>query len=288
MTARSLSTAGTLSMSDLMIFFQPRYAAALAAFGLTTLDDFLANQAGRLVSAHGLTHTRRIEFAHAGQIFAGYLKTYDYTRRPLRHRFIRDKARREAENFTVLRHRCGLPVPTVVCIGARRRLGALVRSFILTLELPASSPLAEAWDRAPADRAELLARSPGVVARMHAAGFVHLDLRWRNILVCCEGDRPVEFAPIDCVRGGLRRSRLGREHGRLRDLSSLYKDARLQLTQSQLLRWYLAYEAALGDANPHRRRGQANEGERRRLDGLHRQAIRVILRDRDSKDGSPA
>lgn len=275
-------------MSDLMIFFQPRYAAALAALGLATLDDFLAEQAGRLVSAHGLTHTRRIEFAHAGQILAGYLKIYDYTRRPLRHRFIRDKARREAKNVSVLRHRCGLSMPTVVCIGARRRLGALVRSFILTLELPASRPLAEAWDHSLVDRTELLARSPAFVARMHAAGFVHIDLRWRNILVCCEGDRPFEFVPIDCVRGGWRRARLAREHGRLRDLSSLYKDARPRLTRTQLLRWYIAYVAALNDVDPRRRRQPANESARIRLDGLHRQAICVILRDRDSKDGSPA
>lgn len=275
-------------MSDSMIFFQPRYVAALAALGLTTLDDFLAEQAGRLVSAHGLTHTRCIEFTHGGQTLAGYLKTYNYTHRPLRHRFIRDKARREAENFAVLRHHCGLSAPTVVCVGARRRLGALVRSFILTLELSASRPLVELWDAAPMHRRELLGGSPGVVARMHAAGFVHIDLRWRNILVRREGDRPLELVPIDCVRGGLRRSRLGREHGRLRDLSSLCKDAQPRLTRTQLLRWYLAYAAALGDADPGQRRRTANGGARRRLDGLHRQAIRVILRDRDSKDGSPA
>lgn len=276
-------------MPDSLFFFQPQYAASLSALGLNRLDDFLTSHAGRLISAHGLTQARRIEFSHAGDLLAGYLKTYDYTRRPLRHRFIRDKARREAENFAVLRHRCGMSVPPVVCIGVRRRLGALVQSFILTLELSASRPLAEAWDQSPSDQAELLARSPCFVARMHAAGFVHIDLRWRNILVRRETDRPLEFVPIDCVRGGLRRSRIGREHGRLRDLSSLYKDARPRLTLTQLLRWYLVYAAALGDADPGQGRQTANGGSRRhRLDGLHRQAIRVILRDRDSKDGSPA
>jgi len=270
-------TAGTPSMPDSLLFFQPQYAASLSALGLNRLDDFLASHAGRLVSAHGLTQARRIEFSHGGDLLAGYLKTYDYTRRPLRHRFIRDKARREAENFAVLRHRCGLSVPTVVCIGARRRVGALVQSFILTLELSASRPLAEAWDQSPSDQVELLARSPCFVARMHAAGFVHIDLRWRNILVRREADRPLEFVPIDCVRGGVRPWRTTAEQGRLRDLSSLYKDAARRLTRSQQLRWYRAYTAALEGA-----------AATPRVSGLRRQAIRVILRDRDSKDGSPA
>ncbi len=264
-------------MSDSITFLQPQYAVPLAAAGMATLDDFLADQAGIPVSAHGLTHTRRIAFSHDGQPLTGYLKTYDYTRRPWRHRFIRDKARREAGNFAALRHACGLTVPTVVCMGARRRLGALARSFIFTLELPASRPLTEAWDRTPSGRSELLARSPGFVARMHAAGFVHIDLRWRNILVRCEAGRPLELVPIDCVRGGLRRWRAAAQQGRLRDLSSLYKDAAPRLTRAQRMRWYRAYVASL--------EGSAAAP---RVTGLHRQAIQVILRDRDSKDGSPA
>lgn len=262
-------------MGDSITFLQPQYAVPLAAAGMATLDDFLADQAGIPVSAHGMTHTRRIVFSHDGQPLAGYLKTYDYARRPWRHRFIRDKARREAENFAALRHACGMTVPTVVCLGARRRLGALVRSFILTLELSASRPLTEKWDRSPSNRIELLTRSPGFVARMHAAGFVHIDLRWRNILVSGAPGASLELVPIDCVRGGLRRWRTAAEQGRLRDLSSLYKDAAPRLSRTQRMRWYRAYVASL--------EGFAAVT---RVTGLHRQAIRVILRDRDSKDGS--
>jgi hypothetical protein len=250
-----------------IVWQSPTRSPGQARDGLVTLDDFLFAEVGEPVGGHGMTRLRRFAFGRGDARRVGYLKVYDYTRRPWRHRFIRDKARREADNYAALRQHGGMAVPAVVCFGARRRLGALVGSFILTLEAAGARPLIDWWEssgdggdsqnrdiaraiapRSPgqaARRAALLASTPAQIARMHAAGFVHVDLQWRNLLVLAEPGRPPELVPLDCARGGLRQTRIGRAHGRLRDLSSLLKDAQSRLTRTQMMRWYLDYAAAL-------------------------------------------
>jgi hypothetical protein len=90
-------------------------------------------------------------------------------------------------------------------------------------------------------RSRLLEETAGLVSRMHAAGFVHVDLQWRNLLVVENGGIGPTIYVIDSARGGLRGWVLYQLHGRLRDLSSLYKLGRVLLTRREQIRWLRRY-----------------------------------------------
>lgn len=103
-----------------------------------------------------------------------------------------------------------------------------------------------------ADGRALLHALAGAVARMHAAGFFHWDLQWRNILVRrSSGDFDIFL--IDSSRGGLRRTPIGRAHGRIRDLFCLDKLARRHLSRTTRLRFLRAYLGPDAARNPTRR-----------------------------------
>jgi|GEM_PF-1474110 len=115
-------------------------------------------------------------------------------------------------------------------------------------------------------RRYLLTHTADIVARMHRADFFHIDLQWRNILVADDGsDRPGIFL-IDSARGSRRQWKILQAHGRLRDLSSLSKEARSQLTPREHVLWLRRY---FGVA---------------RLTQEHHAMIRTIQDDRRSKD----
>lgn len=120
-------------------------------------------------------------------------------------------------------------------------------------------------------RRHLLETTADLVSRMHAAGFFHIDLQWRNMLVSEDGARCPRVFVIDSARGGLRRSRLFQMHGRLRDLSSLYKLARFRVPVREQVGWLRRYLGV------------------HRLQHEHRMMIQTILCDRRIKDnGSPS
>ncbi len=118
-------------------------------------------------------------------------------------------------------------------------------------------------------RRHLLETTADLVARMHAAGFFHIDLQWRNLLVSEDGSRRPRVYVIDSVRGGPRRWRPFQMHGRLRDLSSLYKLARSQVPVREQVGWLWRYLGV------------------RRLRHEHRVMIQTILCDRRIKDNGP-
>jgi len=244
----------------------------LMAAGLASYDDFLNRRLGQIVHETGTTQTRRITLGHSGRPEYLYLKSYQYQRPAwLTH----DKARREASNYAILRERSEVNVPDVIAFGSRRRFGRIVDAFILTRAVPHAVPLgrlaATLWPepRAAANdnlRRHLLAYTSTMVARMHAAGFCHIDLQWRNLLVSDDGSDAPDVYVIDSARGGLRKWSVRREQGRLRDLSSLYKEAQRRMTPREQLRWLRDY---LGVP---------------RFAFEHRALIRTILYDRAIKD----
>jgi hypothetical protein len=236
---------------------------ALKAAGLSAYNDFLCCEQGRLVHETGTTRTRHITFPVYGETEEFFLKAYRYEPPAW---LTLDKARREALNYVTLRDRCGVKVPDVIAFGSRRRFGRLVDAFILTRAIPHAIPL----DRvAAADallRRHLLDCTSSMVSRMHAAGFCHIDLQWRNLLVSNNGSQTPDVFVIDSARGRLRGWPVRREQGRLRDLSSLYKEAQRRLTPREQLRWLRAYLGVMRFAHE------------------HRALIRTILYDRAAKD----
>ncbi len=252
----------------------------LEAAGLVSCADFLALSGGELVARSNTTTTRRIRLSAGGREGDFFLKVYHHVGPGRRRRLFRDKCALEARNYRLLRERCGTPVPVVVAHGARRRGLRVLDSFIMTraiaggisLEALAARPeMAGATASNGRWRRQLSRMVADIVARMHAAEFFHIDLQWRNLLVCLDhGGGAPRVHVLDCVRGGVRRTALGRAHGRVRDLSSLHKDARHRVTRSEELRWLRCY---LGVP---------------RLRDCDKSLIRAVLSDRRRKDAESA
>lgn len=259
-------------MPTRFIIVETSMRQTLATAGLAAYADVLDCRLGQIVHESGTTQTRRIKIDGPDRQETLFLKTYRY--RPPAW-CTRDKPTREASNYAVLRDRCRANVPDVIAFGSRRRFGRLCDAFILTRAVPravALDQLAESlWPepRAAVDdplRRHLLADTSAMVARMHAAGFCHIDLQWRNLLVSDDDTDAPNVYVIDSSRGSLRRWAVRHEHGRLRDLSSLYKDARRRMTPREQLRWLRTYFGVM------------------RFESQHRALIQTIRYDRTIKD----
>lgn len=242
----------------------------LRSAGLCAYEDFVRCQDSELVHESNTTTTRRLELPATQRDGRCYLKVYRYADKALPLRLTRSKPLREARNYASLREKCRIDVPDVIAVGSRRRGGILQDGFILTRGIFNAGTLDSFvdlhGDDRPALRCHLITATAGIVARMHAAHFYHIDLQWRNLLVSDDGtDRPRVFV-LDCVRGGRRIHPLMRAHGRLRDLSSLHKDARVRLSRTEQVRWLRRYLGV------------------RKLSEIHRAMIRSIVQDRELKD----
>jgi hypothetical protein len=256
-------------MASRLVFLEPDMAPLLAAHGLRLCEDFVNCGMGELVRESGTTRTRRIQLDEGSGPRAYFLKTYRPDARRGWGLLHRDKAAIEVRNYGLMRDRGGLDVPEVVALGRSTRFGRLVAAFILTRGLDGASPLDAWFDKArpgPAERQALGSLVARLARRMHDVGFAHIDLQWRNLLLVETRGGARRIIVLDCPRGGLRRWPVFREHGRLRDLSSLHKAARGRLTAREQLRWLKDYLCV------------------RRLRPEHRQLVRTILHDRAVKD----
>lgn len=250
----------------------------LAAQGLRHYEDFVAIGPGELIHRSRTAETRRLTL-DAGDTLTVFLKVYRYAGRHRRSRLRQDTAEREANNYAVLREDCGVDVPDVIAHGSRRRGLRLLDAFILTRGVPDAVPLdafaARRWPDPTAVgddplRRFLLAETADMVARMHAIGFYHIDLQWRNLLIAAATAALPRIVVIDSARGAMRRWSLHRAHGRIRDLSSLHKEARARLSTREQLRWLRRYLGV------------------RRFRPEHRALIHTIRHDRGIKDEGPS
>lgn len=260
-------------MGASITFIEPALRDALQADGLARYEDFLGCDRGELVAAGGSCETRRLALDEGGAAREYYLKRYRYAAGRGRLRARMDKAEREARNYAYLRNVCGVDVPDVVCFGIRSRLWRRRDGFILTRgvarALPLDAHVANRWPRSGGgysdlERRALFNAACDLLRKMHDNHFYHLDLQWRNILV----KDTCRLYVLDSSKGGPRRSRVFQEHGRLRDLSSLAKEAIVRLSRTERMRWLRQY---LGVG---------------RLGEAQRMMIRAIERDRVLKDNS--
>lgn len=263
---------------------------ALTSRGFSRYEDFADTTIGEVVRRSSTTQTRRIRWNDApgaattdasGSISGEfYLKVYRYGSNARRLALWPDKGGMEARNYRILRRHCGVSVPDVIAYGSRRRRGYLLDAFILTRAIPHAVSLDDFAKRrwgpnrcntkglatAAIDdslRHHLLIHTADIVARMHRAGFFHIDLQWRNILIADDGsDRPRIFL-IDSARGSRREWKILQAHGRLRDLSSLYKEARVQFTPREQVLWLRRYFGVPRLTQDHHAMIQAIQDDRR-------------------------
>lgn len=137
----------------------------------------------------------------------------------------------------------GIPTAEVVAFGMERKSwGRFGRGAMITRELPHTEDLAMMAHLGDArfqdarwvtDVGHQIADFTRV---MHEHGFVHNDLKWRNILV----DRQPQAFLIDCPTGGFWWGPF-LQYRIIKDLACLDKVAKYQLSRTQRLRFYLRY-----------------------------------------------
>ncbi|MCG8406867.1 MAG: lipopolysaccharide kinase InaA family protein [Phycisphaerales bacterium] len=262
-------------MPDRLTILKPGMQSTLESGGFRVYEDYVSTMKGDVVSRSGTTETRRLVLNETVPACSLFLKIYRYQGRNRRSFLRRDKCRLEARNYQILRGHCRVNVPDVIAHGCRRARCRLVDAFILTRGVPNAVPMSEYFTRrwqapgpVPDDplRKYLLTETASMLARMHSAGFFHIDLQWRNLLVSDDGSSRPSIFVIDSARGELRKWPVHQAHGRLRDLSSLFKEARFHLTRCELFRWFRQY---LGVP---------------KLSDEHKAMIRTIQQDRLLKD----
>lgn len=255
-----------------LIFSNSNDQSLLASAGLRDYPDFVNCASGEIVAQGSDSTMRRLSIRHAKGEHHYYLKVYRFTGRRRRWAFQGDKVSAEVRNARTLAT-IGINVPETICHGSRAGLLRIRDSFLVTKAIPGAMPLdafvdSHVQSRNDAQRRVLFQSLATLIRQMHDAHFFHIDLQWRNILVAStSGGAPMLYL-IDSTRGGLRPPGIRAEHGRLRDLSSLAKDAQSRLTRTELARWLRAY---LGVPC---------------LAAEHRLIIQTIERDRILKDNS--
>jgi len=119
------------------------------------------------------------------------------------------------------------------------------RGAIVTAEVVGSVDLWTLSQRSPQkfqDRTwcnEVIVELANHTRSLHEAGFVHYDLKWRNILVT---EVEPEVRIIDCPLGrAFDKSLPFHRRGVLKDLACLDRVTRFYLSRSQRLRFFLRY-----------------------------------------------
>jgi hypothetical protein len=90
-------------------------------------------------------------------------------------------------------------------------------------------------------RASLRHQLASMTRRIHASGFCHHDLVWRNVLVTWQPPVEPKLWWIDCPRGTVRRWPFERHRGQLKDLASLDKRAVRHASQNERLAFVVEY-----------------------------------------------
>ncbi|MBN1140336.1 MAG: heptose kinase [Deltaproteobacteria bacterium] len=166
-----------------------------------------------------------------------YIKRFKAPGKKFFRFLVKSKARKEYENQLFFR-KLAINIPEILFFqeqGLIRR-----RAVLVTREIPQTVTLLEALAQPSGSRSLVqgtLKNLAGIVRRLHDNGFVHNDLRLRNVLI--QGER---LFLIDCPNG----MKLGHvpfffRRRKIKDLALLYEDAKGVLSGTQMVRFYLLY-----------------------------------------------
>jgi tRNA A-37 threonylcarbamoyl transferase component Bud32 len=226
-------------------WFDPVLNDGVAARHFESMDAVFA-LSGELVARAPLSHVIRVELE--GRRY--YVKRYAGNGRRLTRRWfglrqwlVPPRVRTEWRNLARFAA-WGIPSARLVAYGLERRWGGFRRGVLITEEVRDADDLATLVARADPRLSDsgwvrsVLDQVAAATRRMHAEGFVHNDLKWRNLLVT-RGDVPhVHF--IDCPNGGFCWGPFLR-YRIVKDLACLDKVAKYALRRTQRLRFFLSY-----------------------------------------------
>jgi tRNA A-37 threonylcarbamoyl transferase component Bud32 len=224
-----------LSTSKLVI--HPDWRDWLRAQGLATFSALADCAAGTVVKTARSTEVRRLPLAGRTVFIKKYWANNfrQLWSGALRGAFFgKTKARREYDNLLQLRA-WGFDAPAPVAYGEERRAGWVVRSCLVSEAIPEALSLDEFFVRCQARRSTeeptLLPALADYVRRLHARGFVHHDLYWRNIIL--SGNSRDHFFLLDAHKGG--------PGDPAQDLAALDAAAPFFFRRADRLRFFLRY-----------------------------------------------
>lgn len=206
-------------------------------FVFSTLKQAIDHQ-GDIISRDPISHVKKISVNNSSY----YVKIYHRNGKGLRHYFGRGRIRGEWENLLYFKQ-LEIPTPRLVAYGQQCKLGQFTLGALITEEIESNdlATLAQT-DRSLFHNSNWLNRVMTQCAeytkRLHDHGFVHWDLKWRNILISTTSEPNVYF--FDCPLGKIQYGWL-RKRGAIKDLACLDKVACVVLSRSQRLRFYKSY-----------------------------------------------
>jgi hypothetical protein len=238
------------------IYVDPAYQQALHASGLERVESVLTRAAGRVAAWSRTTDTLYVANRQGGPGF--YVKRYYYPtwakrlRGALRGTFFgRHRGRAEFRLLSVMR-RLGLPAIRPVAYGSRRVGHFVAACFLITEEVPDARNLTTFARDVKSGRAALgrgqraliVQRFARHIAEVHAAGFAHGQLFWRNVLLRFgpAGEPEFFFLDVRPRRGGRHLARLNRWW--LVELGHIAASALPFTTRSERMRFLVEYFGA--------------------------------------------
>ena len=195
--------------------------------------------AGEIISRDPISHVKKISVNNTTY----YVKIYHRNGKGLRHYLGRGRIRGEWENLLYFQQ-LDIPTPRLVAYGQRCKYGQFNLGALITEELK-SADLAILAKTKPSlfRNSDWLNRVTDQCAdytkRLHDQGFIHWDLKWRNILVSNDAQPQVYF--FDCPLGRKHYSWL-RQRGITKDLACLDKVGSKVLSRTQRLNFYKSYQ----------------------------------------------
>nr|WP_320051332.1 lipopolysaccharide kinase InaA family protein [uncultured Desulfuromonas sp.] len=196
---------------------------------------------GTALSKDPISYVQRVNQHNATY----YVKVYSRNGKGLRHFLGRGRLQGEWENLLYF-NKLGIPTPRIVAYGQSRRHGFFKVGALITAEVPDSEDLLtisrvhpemflnRIWLKS------ILRQTAEYTSRLHRHGFIHWDLKWRNILVSQQHPEQPKVYFFDCPLGKTRRGWL-RNRGIIKDLACLDKVGKKVLSRSQRLRFFKYY-----------------------------------------------
>lgn len=247
----------SLLTTDHMVI-DPPFRELLARIELDNVPAVLACVGDRLAAWSRTTDTICCNLK--GGAGAIYIKRYHFPRWKQRFRaMLRGaffKSSRAKNEYRILRLMRSLGIQAIRPVAyGERRVGRFLKScFIITESVPKAMPLSsfiKAFSgrrQTPTEvmaRREILTSLARQVREMHAAGFVHRDLFWRNVLIRPLPDNRWEFYFLDASVGKRIRVEQWRHDSIVRDIAAmsvLAPDFCSKADQLRFLRVYLDTE----------------------------------------------
>ncbi len=212
----------------------PPFREQLRRAGLDSVSAIVACQGDRLAAWSRTSDT--IWCGIPAAVSSIYIKRYHYPRWRQRLRgafrgtfFKASRARTEYRTLRLMRQLGIQAVRPIAC--GERRIGHFLRScFLVTEAVPDAMPLSSfirTFSRhrdGPVGRRvrrQVLGRLAMQIRHMHASGFVHCDLFWRNVLIRSLPEGRFEFYFLDASVGKRIRMQQWRQDSIVRDIAAL-------------------------------------------------------------------